>query len=130
MRFLIDNALSPLIAYVLRAAGHNSAHVRYYGMQAAADEDVFERAATEERVLISADTDFGTLLALRSAVRPSIVLFRRTSGCNPQAQAKLLLEQLPRVQEALLKGAVVVFDESRIRVRRLPIQSGPRDRLS
>jgi predicted nuclease of predicted toxin-antitoxin system len=37
-------------------------------MHAATDEAIFERAALESRVVVSADTDFGTLLA-RSARR-------------------------------------------------------------
>ena len=50
MKFLIDNALSPVLAERLKDAGHDAAHVRDYDMQAADDEQIFNRAQQEQRV--------------------------------------------------------------------------------
>jgi predicted nuclease of predicted toxin-antitoxin system len=67
MRFLIDNALSPALALLLQQAGHDAIHVRELGLQHADDEVIFEHAAAEHRIVVSADGDFGTLLAVRSS---------------------------------------------------------------
>lgn len=122
MRFLIDNALSPALSERLNAAaGHESAHVRDYGMQAATDDEIFARAQEEQRIVVSADTDFGTLLATRRERSPSVILFRHGTQRRPELQAEILLSNLEVIAADLAAGSIVVIEPSRIRVRSLPL---------
>jgi predicted nuclease of predicted toxin-antitoxin system len=120
LKFLIDNALSPLIAEGLRSAGHNAIHVQDYHMQKATDLEIFARATEEDRIVISSDTDFGTLLALRDEEKPSVILLRRGPK-RPGVQLRLLLGAMPAMEASLQEGSIVVIEEKRIRVRRLPV---------
>jgi len=119
MKFLVDNAISPFVSRELSRAGYDALHVRDLGMAASSDEEILECARVEERVVISADTDFGTLLTLRRQASPSFLLLRGGIERHPASQAAALLRELPGLTEHLRAGAIVVVTRSRIRIRRL-----------
>jgi predicted nuclease of predicted toxin-antitoxin system len=126
MRLLLDNNLSPRLAELLRESVHECEHVRDHGLQAAADEVVMQHARDNGQILVSADTDFGTLLARTGADKPSVVLIRRSGGRRTADLASVLTANLDAVSEDLESGAVLVITDTELRVRTLPIPPGPR----
>jgi predicted nuclease of predicted toxin-antitoxin system len=127
VKFLVDNALSPKLAAGLNAHGHDATHVRDRGLSSVPDEAVLALAAAEDRIVVSSDTDFGTLLAASHRRRPSVVLFRRGAPQRAGDQLALLLANVPQLRSALEQGSVVIFAGSQLRIRTLPIGGEPND---
>jgi predicted nuclease of predicted toxin-antitoxin system len=90
-------------------------------MGLASATDTVDEARAQTGVLISADTDFGTLLARTHATTPSFLLIRRASGRRASEQAAIILSNLDTVRADLDTGAIVVLGEATLRIRRLPI---------
>ncbi len=121
MRFLIDECLPARMAELLRAAGHDCTHVYELGLGGQPDEQVMATADRENRILISADTDFGELLANAPVLAPSVILLRRTDK-QARSLTAVVLANLGQVTDDLAAGALIVISDTRIRARRLPIK--------
>jgi predicted nuclease of predicted toxin-antitoxin system len=122
MRFLVDANLSPRVAALLIDAGFESIHVVDVDLLTATDQAIVDYAAANGLVIVSADTDWGELMAVsRGAVRPSVVLLRSADRLTPDQQAALLAANLPAVADELKTGALVSIGRGRVRIRSLPI---------
>lgn len=121
MKLLIDESLQQDLARILTEAGHDAVHVADLGLCGATDNEVLARASTDARIVVTADTDFGTLLALTGAPGPSVILLRRP-GRRATDRARTVLTVLVLVDEQLSHGAVVTVEQTRLRVRELPIK--------
>jgi len=72
--------------------------------------------------VITADSDFSMLLALRRASRLSVILLRRVSELSPDEHGQLLVSNLPTLLEDLDRGVVVSLSPTRLAIRDLPIR--------
>ena len=76
MKFLVDMPVSPRAAEWLTGRGHDAVHAFSIGLDRAQDRALLARAASEDRVVITADTDFPHLLALSGETTPGVIVFR------------------------------------------------------
>lgn len=122
MRFLVDANLSPQVAARLCDGGYEASHVQDHGLLNAGDEKILRHALDTGHVIISADSDFATMLALTGMTAPSLVLLRSAEHLNPTEQAYLLLANLPAVLQDLDSGYVVSMSRNHLHGKSLPIQ--------
>ena len=122
MNYVVDANLSPRLAALLRDAGHDAVHVRDIGLRTASDDEIIDYAISADRIIISHDTDFGTLLAYRELSKPSFILIRSSDPVDVDHQARLIVANLDAMSDDLETGAIAVFARGRLRIRRLPLR--------
>jgi predicted nuclease of predicted toxin-antitoxin system len=118
MRLLLDMNLPPALALWLRDEGHDAVHLRELGSSSLSDRDVFARAAVEDRVVITFDLEFGDIIGSASGTGPGVVLLRLRSPRQSHLRNRVRIA-LSLTEKTLETGAIVLVEDSRIRVRTL-----------
>ncbi len=120
MKLLLDQGLPRSAAILLSEAGIDTMHVANIGLSAADDTDILQRARNDERIVVTLDADFHTLLALSAAATPSVIRIR-IERLRAQVLANLLLRVVGEFAEDLKQGAIMTVEPSRVRLRHLPL---------
>ena len=116
MKFLIDRCAGRRLADWLRGQGHDVIESRALGPDPG-DQALLERAATEGRILVTIDTDFGELVYVRDVPHAGLV---RLPDVPAMRRIALMAEVLERHRPALERQAVVTVRGGRVRVSRPP----------
>jgi predicted nuclease of predicted toxin-antitoxin system len=122
VRLLLDANLSPRLVGLLAVAGHEAIHVADLGLLTATDAEIFDRAVADGLVVVTADSDFGMLLALRRATSPSVIQLRHVAELGRAEHAALLMANLPVLVDDLRRGVIVSLSPARLAIRDLPIR--------
>ena len=119
---LLDQGLPRSAASLLRDEGWDVLHTGDIGLSRSTDREILEFARNEQRVIITLDSDFHTILALTNASTPSVIRIR-LEGLRGPDLALLIKKIWPRVEPQVKKGAMVTVTESGIRIRNIPVFS-------
>lgn len=117
MRFLVDRCAGRRLADWLRGQGHDVVESSALGPDPG-DRALLERAATEDRILVTIDTDFGELVYVQDVPHAGLV---RLPDVPAARRIVLMAEVLERHRQALETRAVVTVRGGRIRLSHPPL---------
>jgi predicted nuclease of predicted toxin-antitoxin system len=118
--FLADIHISPLTVQPLKQAGYDTIRITDSLPNTATDREILEFARLIERIIITQDLDFSTLIALNNYGQPSLITLRLSSA-NPNLISQKLLEIIPQFPNELKEGIALTITNRSIRIRKLPI---------
>ena len=121
MKLLIDMNLSPEWLPFLADYGIDAEHWSAIGHAAAADTEIAVYAREHGFVILTQDTDFGTILAISQEAKPSVIQIR-SDDAAPEAIGTRVVHALKQMQFELRAGAILTIDVSRARLRLLPFE--------
>jgi predicted nuclease of predicted toxin-antitoxin system len=121
MKILVDMNLAPTLVQALQKEGFEAVHWSSVGDPRATDSAILEWADANGFVVLTHDLDFGAILAATGGRGPSVVQVR-TQAIMPDRLVPVLVSLLHQHQAAIEAGAIVVAEESRARVRILPME--------
>lgn len=120
MKFLADMPISPKTVDYLKSLGHDIYRLSERQLQKAKDYEIVDVAITEKRIILTMDLDFPAIIARSGKTVPSAVIFRMSDESHETIN-RILGKFLPDIENDLLKGAIVVVEDDRYRVRELPV---------
>jgi len=121
LEFLANMNISPLTVEQLRTYGWNIARVSEVMDKGSKDIDILIYAQKQNKVLITQDLDFSTILALSGYAKPSLINLRLEDP-RPDLVTTRIVDVVSIMEKELEEGVVVTVDETSARYRNLPIR--------
>jgi len=122
LEFLANMNISPLTVKDLRMLGWNIVRIPEIMDSKSKDIDILTYAREHNKVVITQDLDFSSLLALGGYEKPSVINLR-FENAKPDFITNRIIEIIKELERELDKGIVVSVDEISARYRNLPIET-------
>jgi|SRR5436190_9245279 len=121
MKVLVDMNLSPGWVSFLAEGGFEAVHWSDIGSGSAPDSELMQWAAQRGYVVLTADLEFGAILAATEGRQPSVVQVRSDIP-TPRAIGGAVIAAIRQARQELLDGALISVDAMRARLRILPLR--------
>jgi predicted nuclease of predicted toxin-antitoxin system len=121
VKCLVDVGVSRTTVQVLRGQGHEVLSLIEEHLERLSDAEILQKAKQEACIVVTFDLDFADLLALGAHILPSVIIFRLYNQ-TPSSVTPRLLQVLEECGKDLVAGAIVTVEDSRYRLRRLPLE--------
>ena len=119
MKTLLDMNLPPRWAELLTKKGIESLHWHKIGAPDADDMEIMAYAYSNDYIVLTCDLDFSAILSATHGLKPSVVQIR--AMCFQEETVDLLADVLIQSASELEKGAILVVDFKKNRLRSLPL---------
>jgi len=121
LKFLANMNISPLTVEDLKKLGWDIVRVPEIMDIKSKDIQILTYAREHNRVVITQDLDFSSLLALNGYEKPSVINLR-VDNARPDFVTNRIIEIVNELEKELGEGIVVSVDEISARYRSLPIE--------
>lgn len=120
IRILLDQGLPRGTAKISSSEQWDVVHTGDIGLARASDREIIDYARIEDRIIVTLDADFHTILAVENASSPSVIRIRQ-KGLKASQLSALIRDIWPKIQTQLNAGALVTVTDKSIRVRSIPL---------
>ena len=117
MKFLIDADIPKSIFHLLKKIGHDVTDVRNSKFPGMSDDEVYNLAIKEQRIIITRDLDFSNILHYPPGEHCGIIILR-VQMLSIEKMALLVKDMLNSITEEEVKGSLIIIQKDRYRIRR------------
>jgi predicted nuclease of predicted toxin-antitoxin system len=120
MKILLDEGLPRRAAALLRDRGIEAVHLTEIAEPSTADLVILEEARDAGRIVVTLDSDFHGILAVRGWASPSVIRIRR-EGLSAEDVRDLVVHILDDHGPALISGVALSVRAHLVGIHKLPL---------
>ena len=113
--------ISYQVAQWLNNIGHDAIHLSNEGLHTLDDHLIVDKAISENRIILTADMDFGQILAFTKSSLVSVIQFRLfdLSPANIISKLNIVFDNF--TEEMAADPVIITIQQNKMRIKKLPL---------